>query len=208
MELTGVKFDSGMTPQEYIDQIKVNKQPFLDIHESIELPAEARAFLDDLEQPLRITALTTDWCGDAMTTTPAVLRLAEMSDKLTVRVFNRDVELELTDSFLPDNRAGTVPVFVITDPGMVEIARFIETANELVPAIDAMDEDVKRQMASESTDEGRAAARGRRTAHRVAQAKEWGQVVLREFVDVVADGLGAPQKGRPAVGGTRWPPDN
>ena len=208
MKLTSAKFDSGMTPQDYIDQIKVNKQPFLDIHKSIELPDEARAFVDDLEQPLRITALTADWCGDAMTTTPAVLRLAEISDKLTVRVFNRDVDLELTDSFLPDNRAGTVPVFVITDASMVEIARFIETANELVPAIDAMDEDVQRRIASESTDDGRAAARGRRTAHRVAHANQWGQVVLREFVGVVAEGLSAPQEGRPTVGGTRWPPEN
>ena len=208
MELTSAKFDSGMTPKEYIDQIKVNKQPFLDIHKSIELPAEARAFVDELEQPLRITALTADWCGDAMTTTPAVLKLAEASDKLTVKVFNRDVDLELTDSFLPADRAGTVPVFVITDPSMVEIARFIETANELVPAIDAMDENVQRQIAAESTDEGRAAARGGRTAHRVIHANQWGQVVLREFVRVVAYGLAAPQEDRPAVGGTRWPPES
>ena len=31
MALTEQKFNQGMTPQEYIDQIKVNKQPFLDI---------------------------------------------------------------------------------------------------------------------------------------------------------------------------------
>ena len=208
MELTSATFDGGMTPQEYIHQIRVNKQPFLDIHQSIELPAEATAFLAGLEHPLRITALTANWCGDALTTTPAVLRLAETSDKVTVRVFDRDAELELTDSFLPDDRAGTLPVFVITDPDMVEIARFIETANELVPEIDAMDEVVKRRIAAETTDDGRGAARGGRTAHRVAQAKQWGEVILREFVGLVADGLAAPQEGRPTVGGTRWPPDN
>ena len=208
MDLTSAKFDSGMTPQEYIDQIKVNKQPFMEIHESIGLPPEARAFVDDLKQPLRFTALTADWCGDAMTTTPAVLRLAEMSDMLTVKVFNRDVDLELTDSFLPADRAGTVPVFVITDSNMVEIARFIETANELVPAIDAMDEDVKQRIASETTDEGRAAARGKRTAHRVAYANQWGQVILREFIRVIVDGLAASEEDRPAVGGTRWPPES
>ena len=48
--------------------------------------------------------------------------------------------MDLTNSFLPENRAGTVPVFVVLDSSMGEVARFIETAHSLVPAIDAMDD--------------------------------------------------------------------
>ncbi|MEE9162374.1 MAG: thioredoxin family protein [Candidatus Neomarinimicrobiota bacterium] len=208
MPLSEEKFNQGMTTQEYIDQVKVNKQPFVDIYRAVEIPAATRSFFDGLAEPLRLAVFTADWCGDAVSTTPAILRLAESTDRLSVKVFNRDEELALTDGFLPENRAGTVPVFVVLDLAMNEVARFIETANELVPAIDAMDETIAKEVAGETAEGARTLARGRRTAYRVDQAKEWGQVILGAFRQVVADGLALPPGSRPAVGGTKWPPED
>lgn len=42
MALTEDKFNQGMTPQEYIDQIKVNKQTILDIYNTIKYPTQPR----------------------------------------------------------------------------------------------------------------------------------------------------------------------
>jgi thiol-disulfide isomerase/thioredoxin len=206
MPLSKAKFSRGMTPQQYMDQIKVNKQPFLDIYRSIEIPAEHLAFFNNLAQPLRLAVFNAEWCGDALSTTPVLLRLAQSTDKLPVRVFDRDKEIKLTDSFLPDYRAGTVPVFVVFDEAMGEVARFIETAKSLVPAIDAMDEMIAREAAASAGDDARAVVRGKRTAFRVAHAREWGRVILGEFRQVLAQGLALPPNERPAVGGTEWPP--
>ena len=208
MTLSELKFNQGMSTQEYIDQIKVNKQPFMDVYDSIEIPSATSSLFDGLAEPVRLAVFTADWCGDAVSTTPAILRLAESNDKISVKVFNRDDELALTDSFLPENRAGTVPVFVVFDSSMNEIARFVETANELVPSIDAMDEMVAKEVAGEAEEKAKNVGRGRRTAFRVAHAKEWGQVILQSFRQVVADGLALPTDGRPAVAGTKWPPEN
>jgi hypothetical protein len=120
-------------------------------------------------------------------------------------VFNRDEELDLTNSFLAEDRAGTVPVFVVMDSNMNEIARFVETANELVPSIDAMDETIAQEVAAQPADEARAAGRARRTAFRVSRAREWGEVILDSFEKVVAEGLALPQDQRPATSGTKWP---
>ena len=120
-------------------------------------------------------------------------------------VFNRDEEVDLTNTFLPEHRANTVPVFVVFDGNMGEIARFIETAKALVPSIDAMDEVIAQETANEG-DNARNVARGKRTAHRVAHAREWGEVILNEFKQVVSDGLALAPQDRPSEGGTEWPP--
>ncbi len=207
MPLTEEKFKQGMTPQEYIDQIKVNKQPFLDIYQALEIPSRTKSLFDGLSEPLKLAVFTADWCGDAVSTTPVILRLAESTPKLIVQVFNRDDELELTNSFLPENRAGTVPVFVVLDSSMGEVARFIETALELVPAIDAMDDMIAQEVAGESEENRRAAGRGKRMAFRTSNAQEWGEVILDSFGRTVAEGLKRPPQERPAVGGTKWPPE-
>ena len=207
MPLTEGKFNQGMTPQEYIDQIKVNKQPFLDIYQAVEIPSKTKSLFDGLSEPLNLAVFTADWCGDAVSTTPVILRLAESTPKLSVQVFNRDDELELTNSFLPENRAGTVPVFVVLDSSMKEVARFIETALELVPAIDAMDDMIAQEVAGESEENRRAAGRGRRMAFRTSNAQEWGEVILDSFGRTVTEGLKRPPQERPAVGGTKWPPE-
>ena len=208
MALTEDKFNQGMTPQEYIDQIKVNKQTILDIYNTIKIPDKAKAQFDGRSEPLRLAVFTADWCGDAVSTTPVIMRLAESTPGLAIQVFNRDDELELTNSFLPENRAGTVPVFIIMDESMNEIARFIETAGELVPALDAMDEAIAQEIAGESEENKRAAGRGKRMSFRVAHAQEWGEVILDSFGRTVAEGLQSSASERPAVGGTKWPPED
>ncbi len=208
MALTEDKFNQGMTPQEYIDQIKVNKQTILDIYNTIKIPDTAKAQFDGRSEPLRLAVFTADWCGDAVSTTPVIMRLAESTPGLAIQIFNRDDELELTNSFLPENRAGTVPVFIVMDESMNEIARFIETAGELVPALDAMDEAIAQEIAGESEENKRAAGRGKRMSFRVAHAQEWGEVILDSFGRTVAEGLQSSASERPAVGGTKWPPED
>ncbi|MXZ91140.1 MAG: hypothetical protein F4W95_09705 [Chloroflexi bacterium] len=207
MALSAEKFAQGMTTNQYIDIIKVNKDPFLQIHSGVEIPGNVLDYFNGLAQPVNLAIFTSDWCGDAMSTTPAILRLADASDNIRLGVFNRDDELELTNSFLPEHRAGTVPVFVVFDENMGEVARFIETARSLVPSIDAMDEMVAQAAASVSDEaERRQQTRGRRTAHRVGKAAEWGAVILSEFQRTVADGFALSASDRPAEGGTQWPP--
>ena len=205
-QLTQEKFEQGMTTQQYIDQIKVNKEPFVTIYETIKISAESLSLFDGLSEPLKLAVFTADWCGDAMSTTPVILKLADSTPNISLQVFNRDDELELSNSFLPEHRAGTVPIFVVLDQDMNEVARFIETAGTLVPDIDAMDAAIDKETAGLSEDEQRQAKRGRRTSYRVEHAQAWGDVILEEFGTLVADALAGSPQNRPLGGGTKWPP--
>ena len=208
MPISKDRFSSGMTTPEYIDQIKVNKEPFVDIYSNVDLPSSATEWLEGLSGSINLAVFTADWCGDAVSTTPVILKLADSSSRVNLQVFNRDDDVPLADTFLPEHRAGTVPIFVVLDDEMNEMARFIETANGLVPQIDAMDEAINRD--TEGLDEAaqRQARRGRRMAHRVAHCQDWAEVILQEFQETVDAGLGMAASERPAVGGTKWPPED
>ena len=208
MPISRERFESGMSTEEYIDQIKVNKDPFVEIYSGVNLPAEATSWADALDGSINLAVFTADWCGDAVSTTPVILRLADSSEKVNLQVFNRDDDVPLADTFLPEHRAGTVPIFVVLDDEMNEVARFIETANGLVPQIDAMDESINRDTEGLEEAAQRQARRGRRMAHRVAHTQDWAEVILKEFREVVDTGLQASPSERPAVGGTKWPPED
>ena len=207
MGLSNTKFSEGMNTSQYVDSIKVNKQPFLDIYSATQVPETVQNFFDTPGQTINLAVFTSDWCGDAMSTTPAILKLADSTNNINLEIFNRDDELELANSFLPENRAGTTPIFVVLDKDMRQISRFIETANSLVPRIDAMDEQISKEVAGEG-DNARAAGRGKRTAFRVSHAGEWSNIILEEFTNVVSEGLQLPLDQRPTQGGTKWPSES
>ena len=207
MGLSNTKFSEGMNTSQYVDSIKVNKQPFLDIYSATQVPETVQNFFDTPGQTINLAVFTSDWCGDAMSTTPAILKLADSTNNINLEIFNRDDELELANSFLPENRAGTTPIFVVLDTDMRQISRFIETANSLVPRIDAMDEQISKEVAGEG-DNARAAGRGKRTAFRVSHAGEWSNIILEEFTNVVSEGLQLPLDQRPSQGGNKWTPES
>ena len=207
-QLTQEKFIQGMTTQQYIDQIKVNKDPFVSIYETVQVPLESLNLFNALSEPIKLAVFTADWCGDAMSTTPVILKLADKAPNIILQVFNRDDELELSNSLLPEHRAGTVPIFVVMDQDMNQKVRFIETANSLVPSIDAMDEVINRETAGMDEAEARRAKRGRRNAYRVEHAQDWGEVILKEFSGLVSEALSGGQPDLPLQGGTKWPPED
>ena len=207
-QLTQEKFVQGMTTQQYIDQIKVNKDPFVSIYEPVQVPLESLNLFNALSEPIKLAVFTADWCGDAMSTTPVILKLADKAPNIILQVFNRDDELELSYSLLPEHRAGTVPIFVVMDQDMNQKVRFIETANSLVPSIDAMDEVINRETSGMDEAEAQRAKRGRRNAYRVEHAQDWGEVILKEFSGLVSEALSGDQSDLPLQGGTKWPPED
>lgn len=205
-QLDQAKFNQGMTTQQYIDQIKVNKDPFVEIYQTVKIPDDSLNIFNRLSEPLNLAVFTADWCGDAMSTTPVILKLADSTPNIFLQVFNRDDELELSNSLIPEHRAGTVPIFVVMDKDMQQMVRFIETANTLVPEIDAMDAAIDQEVEGIDEGEARRVKRGRRTSYRVERAQAWGEVILKEFGGLVSDALGGGDL--PFEGGTKWPPED
>ena len=216
MSLTAGRFLQGMKPEGHMAQMKINKERFAQVLAAVEIPQEDKQYFADLPSPLRVAVFTEDWCGDHISTTPVLYRIAEETGKLDVRVFMRDQDLPLANSFLPEHRWGTVPVFVFfTLADMRDISHFIETSKELVPVLDGMDEAIRaahpevpdiNKDVNEMGESTRNLLRQERGSFRVNHAKEWGRVISGEFREVVAAGLARKPEEGPAEGGTEWPP--
>ena len=216
MSITAERFLQGMTPEEHIQGMKINRDRFGQVLDEVEIPFEDRDYFAGFAAPLRVAVITEDWCGDHVTTTPVMYRLARGTGKLDVRVFMRDQNWDLADTFLPENRRDTVPVFVFfTSEDMQQIGLFVETAPELVPTLDGMEDAIRdehpevldiRKDVNDMSESTRNLLRQERGSFRVRHAREWGKIISRSFRDVVAAGLAREPGEPPAEGGTKWPP--
>ena len=87
MRLTAEQFMKGMTPQEHMARMKINRERFSQVLAAVEIPSEDAEYFSSLPSTLCAAVFTEDWCGDHVSTTPVLYRIAEVSNKLDVRVF-------------------------------------------------------------------------------------------------------------------------
>ena len=216
MALTSDAFMQGMTPDEHMAHMKINKDRFSQVLQGVQVSDEDKAYFSGLAKPLRVAIFTEDWCGDHVSTTPVIYKLAQESKKLEVRVFIREHHSELANSFLPENRWGTVPVFAFfNEDDMRQVGLFIETSPDLIPALDGMEADIRRshpevldinKEVNEMSESTRNLIRQERASYRINHAPEWGKVIAHSMRETVAEGLQRQPGEGPAVGGTKWPP--
>lgn len=124
--------------------------------------------LDQVRQlpPLRLLALSEDWCGDAVNTLPIIARMAEEVPHLDFRVLGRDASPDLMDTHLT-NGSRSIPVVIVYDeafrelgywgPRPTELQSWVLDAGLRMPSKDRYRE-VRRWYARD---------RGRTTAHEV-----------------------------------------
>jgi hypothetical protein len=116
------RFGQGMTVPEYLDQMTMGKGRFVQVLEGL-------AVREVKEGRVRnVLVITEDWCGTALASFPALVRLVEGRPDVQVRVFLRDENPDLMDQFLKDGKYRSIPVIVFFDGAMNEVARFTERA--------------------------------------------------------------------------------
>lgn len=81
------------------------------------VPAELMADLVGVRGPLHLVNLNEDWCFDAISTTPAIAKLAELLPCADLRVFGRDTNPDLMDAHLsgPRGTSRAIPVVIVYD---------------------------------------------------------------------------------------------
>jgi hypothetical protein len=126
MSVSPERFAQGLTYDVFKSGMTKNQDRFAANEEHLNLePADIVAF-EHIPQPLHVLVLAEDWCGDVIDNLPILGRVAAVTDKLDVRVFARDKNLDLMDQYLNEGKFRSIPVFVFLDSQFQEIGRFIE----------------------------------------------------------------------------------
>ena len=124
--VTKERFEQGLTLAQYVDQMSINRERFVEALDEITIEPQDARVLERLGAR-RVLVLTEDWCGTCLAEVPFVAKLIEGRPGIEMRLFPRDANLDLMDQYLKKGLYRSIPVFAFFDEQMNELARFIET---------------------------------------------------------------------------------
>ncbi|MGK0577303.1 thioredoxin family protein [Macrococcus capreoli] len=145
-------FDQGLSLEQYIKEMKVNKAEMHKIYETFELPHDPRLQVVK-DNNLKVIVITEDWCGDAMMNLPVLMKIAEAID-MPIRIALRDSTPDLMDQYLT-NGARSIPIFIFLNAAGEEyetwgpraeiVQDFVTDVRKDLPAKEASDFEAKQK---------------------------------------------------------------
>ena len=182
--VTPERFTSGFTYQDYIAQIKVNKDRFQQNYDSTPLSAEDAEFFREAAKspdgPAKVLVIGEDWCPDVHRGMPVMARIAEASG-MEMRIFPRDDNQDIMQEFLKDGQFQSIPVFVLYTNDHHYLCHWIERPAIAHKEADEVGEQVKAEMPSAAEQEIRAEVRKRNNARFPA----WQKATVQEIRELL-----------------------
>ncbi len=195
MAVTKTVFESGISPQEFIDQMEVNQERFQTNLEEAQISDDDLAFF--AKHPVKIAAIGEDWCTDVIQFLPVIIKLAEQSDHVDLKIFLRD-STDLINDYLNQGEFKSIPVFVLLDEDFNEYGHFIERPAKVTQLMASE----TRRFAQENSDleginrsyehmadETRQKVRENSARFRWDNMHEWNRIFLEDIKDLVQSGV-------------------
>lgn len=76
---------------------------------------EFRSILSGITSPQIWMVLTEDWCGDSAQNLPYIVKIAEENPLITLRILERDKNLDIMDLYLTNGKSRSIPKLVAFD---------------------------------------------------------------------------------------------
>ncbi|HSF03435.1 MAG TPA: thioredoxin family protein [Solirubrobacterales bacterium] len=126
--LDAERFAKGLTWKDYMAQMGDTRAKTEDNYAKTQLTDDERKFFSGINQVKYAMMLAENWCGDVHRNSPLIAHICEAMQGCDLRVFFRDQNPDLRDTFL-NNGYQSIPVVVFFDKDWNEIGRWIERAH-------------------------------------------------------------------------------
>lgn len=97
-----------------INYTKLNDRRMKRWDKTIKVSDDAKYKIEAFEEDITWLLITESWCGDAAHIVPAINKVAELNDKINLRIVLRDEDLGLMDAFLT-NGGRAIPKLIMID---------------------------------------------------------------------------------------------
>ena len=126
--LDAKRFATGLTWKDYMAQMGDTRERTEGNYAKSALTDEERKFFGSVSGVRYVLMLAENWCGDVHRNSPLIAHVCEALPGCELRVFLRDQNVDLRDTFL-NNGYQSIPVVVFFDKDWNEIGRWIERAH-------------------------------------------------------------------------------
>jgi hypothetical protein len=126
--LDAQRFSKGLSWKDYMAQMGDTKERTEQNYKKSALTDDERKFFGGVNQVKYAMMLAENWCGDVHRNSPLIAHVCEAMQGCDLRVFFRDKEADLRDTFL-NNGYQSIPVVVFFDKDWNEIGRWVERAH-------------------------------------------------------------------------------
>ena len=125
--LDSKRFAAGLSWKDYLAQMGDTRARTEENYAKSKLTDDERKFFSGINQVRFVLMLAENWCGDVHRNSPLVAHICEAMPGADLRVFLRDQNVDLRDTFL-NNGYQSIPVVVFFDKDWNEVGRWIERA--------------------------------------------------------------------------------
>ena len=126
--LDAARFAKGLSWKEYVAQMGDTRARTEDNYAKSALTEDERKFFGGITQVRHVLMLAENWCGDVHRNSPLIAHICAAMPGAELRVFFRDQNPDLRDTFL-NNGYQSIPVVVFFDQEWNEIGRWLERAH-------------------------------------------------------------------------------
>ncbi|HEX5167335.1 MAG TPA: thioredoxin family protein [Thermomicrobiales bacterium] len=190
-------WDEAMDAGAYIQQMTQNRELFERRIAATTIGASERAAFSG--RPLRVLALTEDFCGDSAQFIPPVIRLAQELDNVEIRLLLRDRYRELASGYVRKDGYQAIPVLILLAEDGEELGYLVERPARANDALASETrrfarenpqlEGVQRTYAN-MPEETKAAVRANSNRFRDGQQAEWTGWLFEDLAAIVAQPAG------------------
>lgn len=105
---------------DYINYTKLNESRMHRLDKTLQVIEEVKTYLENLNKEYIWLVLAETWCGDAAQVLPVINKMAQISDKIELRILLRDENEAVMNLFLT-NGTKSIPKLIILDKESGEV---------------------------------------------------------------------------------------
>lgn len=121
---------------EYYNYRKMNLQRSSRVEKTYAVSDELKTIIQNIKDEQIWMIITESWCGDSAQNVPYIAKMAELNDKITLRLLYRDENLDIMDEYLTNGTSRSIPKMVVFDSEGNELFQWGPRPQELVDQIE------------------------------------------------------------------------